>query len=170
MESALKYSLTILVTALIVGGGVYLWQRPQKKPPTDPPILDPMFPPAVQVQKNEDIPTASERPEVRLPETRTYADTLVTFQYPAYFTVTKKSNPDRIIINGPTGHLDIFQLKSPTGNRAEVMGFEPGTTPPTHMTTVEDGDKWADVWMYYDKADIATRSELDQIANTIVLQ
>lgn len=165
-----KIVLAVIITAIIVGGGVYYWQTSQRNEP--------------------DIVT--QQPKVRA-NLEIYASEKYSFQYPqGYFvqepstepgqlfpvlTVRKAANKkeaDEKRNVASKNRLEIFQMKD-FGDRP--WGFEGTETQedidgyvPKEQLTVGTGDKKYDVWLYYSENDSMTKKELKTIFDSIVIK
>ncbi len=101
-----------------------------------------------------------------------YSDVHYSFEYPQDYTISEKTDPDRIEVTGPDGYLSIFQLKTPEGERVTTLGFG-GMDPqdiPKKMKSVENNATWYDIWFYYDEGDTKTETELLEIYDSITLK
>lgn|SRR3989338_6482955 len=147
----IKYILIIILTAIVSGGGVYLWQQNTKQTSS-------------ALTKQESSPV--------LTQLQTYTDQNYSFQYPDQYQIKEEIKPERIEVVGKKGRLSIFQLKSPSGERVTNIGFS-STSPentPQDLFVLENEQTWFDVWLYYDQNDQSTKEELMSIYRSIKLE
>lgn len=104
-------------------------------------------------------------------ETQEYRDANLSFDYPSNYQVEVKEDSETITVSKENARLDLFQLKTPTGERVNELGFGPGSGElPKQMKIVENEDNWMDAWMYFEEGDSASEAELMDIFNSIELK
>ncbi len=102
---------------------------------------------------------------------QTYSDENYSFEYPENYQVMEDIEPNGIEVRAADGKLSIFQLKSPSGERVNAIGFGPDEGPvPEQIKVVENDTTWFDVWFYYDTGDQETEEELKAIFDSIELK
>lgn len=153
-----KILLSILITAVLVGGGVYYWQN-QTTTLEAPEALGPIN---NNSSKKEDL--------------REYSGSKYSFTYPQDYVVTPERNDFKALTIKKTenARLEIFQMKDfgdrPLGfdgteTQADIDGYIPKET-----LTVGSGDKKYDVWLFYSANDAAIKEDLRQIFESIRLK
>ena len=144
----IKYILIIILTAIVSGGGVYLWQ---------------------QNTKQTSFALTKQESSNALIQFQTYTDQNYSFQYPDQYQIKEEIKPERIEVVGKKGSLSIFQLKSPSGERVTEFGFST-TDAPQDLFVLENEQTWFDVWLYYEPDDQTTKEELMAIYRSIKLK
>lgn len=162
-----KIVLAVIVTAIVVGGGVYYWQNSQTI--TKPDIV-------------------KQSPSIKS-DSQTYSSEKFSFQYPQGYFVQEASSSFRALTVrkaaskkeadekkdvASKNRLEIFQMKD-FGDRP--WGFEGTETQedidgyvPKEQLTVGTGDKKYDVWLYYSENDSQIKNELRTIFDSIVIK
>lgn len=149
-----KIVLAVILTAIVVGGGVYWWQKSQT-------VADPDF---------------TTQPLTISSDLETYSSEKYSFQYPNGYSVTipTQSFPAFTIEKARNKRVEIFQMNDfgdrpwgfeGTETQEEIDGYVPKET-----LTVGSSAKQYDVWLYYSENDSQTKNELKAIFDSIVVK
>ncbi|MCF6276398.1 MAG: hypothetical protein L3J07_00970 [Candidatus Magasanikbacteria bacterium] len=148
-----KIVLAVIITAIVVGGGVYYWQSYQTAEPD----------------------SATQSLSIRS-GMETYSSEKYSFNYPNSYTVTlvTQSFPALTVEKAGNKRVEIFQMKD-FGDRP--WGFEGTETQedidgyvPKKTLTVGSGDNQYEVWLYYSENDSQTKKEVKAIFDSIVVK
>lgn len=193
-----KSLLIILITAIVVGGGVYFWQNYDLVSKDD---VKEMISEELATEKAPKIPDAK---EVNL---KTFdSDTLLTkvsFQYPETFTAWPTGDPIRAkagrgvytitVEKEGVGRIEIFRFKDFPGHdrpwgftgeetQEDIDGYLPKEDflitsenellPTTNFEEIEkkDPENTHFVWLFYGLNDLSAKNELHNIINTLKIE
>lgn len=153
MRSSTSKIVPIVITIVILAGGIYYWQSSK------------------QTESNR----VTDRSTTEL-DLETYSSEKYSFKYPQGYTVTlaTQSFYALTIEKARNKRVEIFQMKDfgdrpwgfgGTETQEEIDGYVPKET-----LSVGTGDKQYDVWLFYSENDSQTKSEVKAIVDSIVVK
>ena len=148
--------LAVIITAIIVGGGVYLWQSFKTTAPDD---------------------TTNQQPPSITSNIKEYTSETYSFKYPGDdYSIVPPTTPFPVLTieKARNKRAEIFQLSTfhdrswgfdGTETQENIDGYVPKET-----LTVKSGDTQYDVWLYYVENDTQTKAELHNLFDSIVIK
>ncbi len=157
----------VVITALVVGGGMYFWQENQKASETAMPERSmEANEEGMEIWKNDGW--------------LSYTGSEYEFRYPSDYTIEEPTDSFKaLVIRGPEGSLEIFDTtdfaERPFGftgeeTQEEIDAYIPKETRNLASEELTAGPAYADayeIWLFWTKGNSEVKDEIQEIANTI---
>lgn len=167
--------LAVVITAAVVGGGIYL--REQKQGVQEPAT------PEIMEEQNSQIPEQPKEDEDPTASWKTYSASEYQFKYPANYTIEEPTESFKsLVVRGPQGKLEIFKpsdfAERPFGftgeeTQEDIDGYVPKETREIASEDITPGPAHSsayEIWLFWPKGNSEIKEEIQQIDSSVEIK